>query len=552
METKKNTYRETLGEKPVLKLGYASMLHERWPINEDPEKCSSRESAYFLQLELENCSIPEHLQYENLEHLIPEKHLNRIKSIWESVLLSRKSLLETADVLKSHWSTVPVSSRGHKEVTQIVRNPPLSLQDEYRRTLRAVIYPTQDSDEKDKPGIDRLKAWQKVERHLRRGLFTDHKTFLVILRLYFEMLLESSPENNEYVIPKETYLGNGEQTVRREIALRNRYLRLIDSTHQSISAAKAAHHQQKKSSLRKFEDKPAAAHSTEITFNAIYDTVPYIIERTRLQLNPVMLGIVGPLHDLVEDTELDMDDVKEFMSRLTDIYDSSIDPYIESGFGTTRTEVKRQVLDLCGRSRTDKVGHCLRILSNNTDLSDREKRMVKTQNPAGTEKTREILKISQKEYSSWHIPKEKKQPESKTFKTFPREHNRQKITGFLTRMLAIASSTRKKKLQQVCLILKMEDRAHNIRTQEEMPVERRLDIARETVTRLLAWGMWDHDNKNYPLFNALPRLIDITLAEYLLIKKKFPTEITDHDTELIKLLQKWQAEVKRYPIPDKN
>jgi hypothetical protein len=61
--------------------------------------------------------------------------------------------------------------------------------------------------------------------------------------------------------------------------------------------------------------------------------------------------------------------------------------------------------------------------------------------------------------------------------------------------------------------------------------------------------MTEHDNGNYPLFNSLPRLIDITLEKYRELQSQNETPFAAEDLALIAELEQWQRKVKRHQNP---
>ncbi len=135
-----------------------------------------------------------------------------------------------------------------------------------------------------------------------------------------------------------------------------------------------------------------------------------------------------------------------------------------------------------------------------------------------------------------------------TLQLFPDtdHYDNYKLSAFLIRLNAIATSMPRK---QHALIVKLEDRANNLSTQDGMKPEKRLANLRATVTRLLPWCIYDHDNINYPLFNALPRCIDATIEEYKAFMEQYPdlTETCDH--QYLDHLNTWTVEVMRYEVP---
>jgi len=320
--------------------------------------------------------------------------------------------------------------------------------------------------------------------------------------------------------------------------------------HQSSAVAKTSHHEQKKARLRKTEKIPYVAHSIDVTLAAIQDVIPHVIEETRLELNTTLLVATGPVHDLVEDTNLNPGEVRATLKRIADKYDSRIDQDIESGFGIKRPDLKRKILDLIKPSLVQEIIRILRIASNNTVLNDKERKKGFIHNIAGREETRKRLSITKKDRKNWKKPLPRIQPQSATFQTFSPEYDedKKKLTDFLLRLNTLTTSG---KTKQQALIIKLEDRANNLKSIDKSDPEKQRSTLRATTSRLIAWCMLDHDIAKYPLFNALPRLIDITLEAYRTLQSNHPQIIEDRDTSCIEYLEEWEREVIRYEIPHK-
>ncbi len=418
------------------------------------------------------------------------------------------------------------------------------------------------------PISDELQTWRTTDKSLRRMTYETQKNYITALRLYLAMLLERSDDKKVYIFPKNHLLRN-------HLVHRLRALEIIHATHQGITAAKTTlhHGSTKKSRIRKTENKAAVEHMSNTTGNTIFDVFPYSTnESDKLTIDLVVLTVLTAIHDIVEDTDQDTEEIiQNYIKPFIDKYDSKLDPHIKSGFPErTRQEVKAKVLDLLGLRSEAKIKHSrrsalrslLRIISNNTELSrsqkPSQKRQVEAknailQNIAGFETTSEILKLTEEELGTWGIKPENLQtPSSKTFRTFPESthvYDKHKLTKFLIRLNTIAGQS--KKIQQTALIVKIEDRANNLESLEGFNPELRRNTIRTTVTRLIAWCMLDHDNVKYPLYNALPRLIDNTLTAYLRFEGQHPEKIDNLDRSYISQLEKWQSEVIRYETSDK-
>lgn len=372
-----------------------------------------------------------------------------------------------------------------------------------------------------------------------------------------KFLKDQTIEDPQYVLPKN-------HPKREEVATRNKHLRLIDARNQAIAVGKAAHHQQKKKRVRKTEQVPYLFHALDVADAMVMDIVPFDIHKeTRKAINVVLIGIIGPLHDIIEDTELDIDDlIDDFLKRIIDMYDSSLDPVIKSAFETDRQDLKVKILDLLKTDIKVRARKILRILSNNTDLTQEEKQTALKQNIAGIPGTVRALNFSKNKekitnseltedersiYAGFHEKAGKEHDKkvevgnpAKTFSKFPEDYDDYKLTTALIRLNVIGDA----KDRQLALITKMEDRANNILTIDDFEVEKQQSTLRSTVTRLISWAVNDHDRKNYPLYNALPRLIDNTLDAYYKFRHQNPGKMASIDNRCIVELINWQKECR--------
>ena len=525
-------------EAGILKLGYSTEFQQRCPINDDTRNCSSEERAYFFILEqMALGEMPNEFLFNKLEENIPEEHRGRMKEIWQMVWHHRMEMLLNTVMLRQWWDNAPrIYQKGVEHIMETTITP---LQERFRRAIKATIAHVPEYDGTSEP--TKLQAWKKGDRAFRKEVFSEHKNYIVALRLYCEMLLEKSADRKESVLPV-----NHES--RDSIMIWNRYLRVIDALHQSVAAAKGAHHRQKKRRLRKTEEVPYVKHSFDVTFNTLLDVVPYIIENRRLEHNPVIFALIGPIHDIVEDTKLSLRELNDFLKRLVDIYDSSIDSIIESGFGVEAEKIKSDKLDLMSDKLRTTLMHIIRILSNNTELTDAEKKQAAELSIAGLSKTANSVGVNYKTLCSWGISRKSVPKPKLTFQAYPEEYDDGKLTRFLLRMYAI---TKREKRRTQALIIKIEDKANNIETLPGLPpMQQRRDI-RACITRLIAWIMLDHDNENYPLYNSAPRLIDNTVEAYERLMSRHPDAIEEVDHEYLSTLQSWQRQVKMYIEPSK-
>ena len=367
------------------------------------------------------------------------------------------------------------------------------------------------------------------------------------------MLLEKPPRNDQSPSTESDWVLKlpYDSPIRHQIAAQNRKLRLIDATHQAISIAKAAHHLQHKGRMRKVGNVPYIYHPVTATYELYEDAIQYVIENNEAPpIDFVVISTACAFHDLLEDGEWDIDTIMEFLVTRADRYDSSLP--IESGFeDNTREKIKERVLNLCGTEAAYKIRSILHLVTKNekSPLTSEEKKVAAQRNIAGKKEVMRSTGISEREFNGFFSGKKTMadQPVSKTFKEFPQTHDNGKMTDFLIKLDA-ANNTKQKKAKEIAylsLMIKIKDRTHNVATLEGRPYDKQVETLRDTTTRLIAWCVLDHDQDDYPLYNTLPRLIDVTIAAYERIQgnPEGSKYLDEHDIQYLANLKKWQSEV---------
>lgn len=361
-------------------------------------------------------------------------------------------------------------------------------------------------------------------------------------------------------------------------------VRTINTAYQSIQMAKGAHHGQKKGRLRKYEKLPYASHTLRVTLASLMDVLPFAFDPSKQSLDPILIAAISPIHDTVEDTSYSLKDALELIISRADIYDTSIYPHIDLNFKKEGdpeaiSNFKERKVNLLKRPGILKTMEAiLRILTdsipenpteNKAPLNKGEIKAAIEQNLFGEEQTlfhlglisKEDLSLSEEEKQtkyrrikiSYGVSTQQKLVPSQTARAFPTDHDGGKLTRFLIRANAIASSDGKngKKAQdphkanrilQHALILKFNDRANNLLTKppetKEQVLSKRKDL-RNAIERLIAWAIYDYDNQNYPLYNSLPRLIHTCLTIYEYLAKSHSESLEEIDREYIKKLEIW-------------
>lgn len=619
-------------EKAILQCGYFSIMNERAPINQDPDNCFNEASAYLLYLEQLYSQIPNELQFQNIKDEIESPHKERITELWNKLVTHQSNLELTIAALKAKWKNPPknisqesarhmveefkmsipedfkaglqaiisipekaeppATTKWREKVTEAVRHNIKIVQANYsspRKLLKELkeqeikiptaqqiarkilekLEDTKTTEEKQ----EELRLWQKDEKSLRTSAFFAFKNYIMALRAYYVMLNEKSEDQSKSVLPLD-------HPERQRIAVRTRYLEIIDATHQALSATKAAIHELKGKRVRKTMNwVPSWAHAVSVTLETIKDVVPYSIEEEDMDIDLITLITSAAVHDLIEDTGYDTDYlIDEFLKRLMDMKDSSVAQAIKTGFpedyrkkaARIRTSQHQQEedydeeegensemilrlfqekLDLIGKNRKRWIRQVIRIVSNNTKLTAREARNALTSPLVDQVEIIQLFEIDEKDIRGWNIPRsETSRKQTKTFEEFPEEWDEGKLTKFLIRLNSITES---EKVRQIALLIKLEDRSDNISTIQGMKPEKRISTLRSTVTRLLAWCMLDHNQNQTSLFNAISSLIDITLNEYKKLQSETPEKMEKIDEICINQLEEWQRKVIRLEVPEK-
>lgn len=556
----------------ALKISYVSMLAKRYPFRNAEELNETDEEKLFYHLEKFAMEEVKYLNFPSLKEYIPEKHHDKLEHFWNYIKEFHGALLDSTEALESHRdpSNTPISAalgaaqlslplsgkeselpeEEAKELNEIAKLIRGKLPPHLRETTSLLI-DTSDS----------TKEWREIDKKNRFAMYESHRKFLKAWKDYIAMLLVKSPDGEEFVLPEKHF-------PRQHLIHKLVLLGFVSSTHQGMHATKTTIHNMKGEGgnrVRKTKLTASIDHSTETTFRAIYDVFPHIAKTPAVDMTTITS--VMATHDLIEETDQSPEEIiKNYLARFMDTYDTVLDPHIQSGFELSREQMKHKILNLLGMDslsfplkepRRNRIKRQLRIISNNTQLSRPNKEEgieedeIKNamENPiAGFETTRIILGLPIEEAQEYTPHKNKTSKTFKKFKEADHNHDNQKLTKFLIRMHAI---TKDEVERQEILIAKLEDRAYNIDTLEGMPLEKQLNTLRATTVRLIAWCMLDHDNKKYPLYNALPRLIDSTLNAYYRLRKQHPEEITEKDESYIAQLEKWKTKVIRFDTQQK-
>ncbi|PIR55460.1 hypothetical protein COU74_00795 [Candidatus Peregrinibacteria bacterium CG10_big_fil_rev_8_21_14_0_10_36_19] len=510
-------------EQQILKAGYHLLMREHAPIGESAEQCHSPENAYFFNLEKENLKVPESLHINRLLADIPTELHPQLKEIWENLQDVTQKYAEYLIALRETWENTPDVTNEKTEA--LLATTPYKMTAETKKTVLTLLEKSSSSRT--------VLSWQVSERGIRELIYKQSKKLITSLRLYYEFLLYHKDE--QYVLPQN-------HPERQKIADKNNYLRLIQIKHAATSIAKTGHHHQSHGKIRKNARLPYVLHTEDVSNMAIMDVIPFTLEG-KISFDFILLSIVTSLHDLEEDTDLTLEDIVNNYLNRADSYDGSIDPFIKLPFNednpNSRQEFKDKALNLIKKTTITNFKRVMRILSSTTQWTNQEKIAALKSSIGGKDLTVKLLTITPEEEKQWQNAKpvqEKKLP----FVMFPEEYDNSKMTKFLLRLNSMTTSN---KVRQMSLIVKAEDRAHNIATSDGFSPEKKKELFRETTTRLIAWCMTEHNLTEYPLYNALPRLIYTTIEKYEKLKREHPTVITEKDEQLINQLNLWYGEI---------
>ncbi len=573
-------------ENRLLAAGYMHMMLRRYPFEDPDSTFEHDEDAYVFDLEKEHLTLPEKLAFENIKDSIAPRFHERLQSLWELLVIQEDKHKKHAGRIKIKLQKAD-SALHDDEAEKILDLLPLKIREEFRTGMLAIV-----SDGKSDEDIGN---WQSEEKGLRRNFEDDSKRYIVLLRQYCEALLETYQAKNEegkevgekeYILPKD-------HSLRLQVVEKNRYLRLIDAIHRGLQISKTLHHNQKKGRLRKSGNLPYVIHGKDVTHSTVLDVIPYALAEHKSILAS-LIGIIGPIHDVIEDADVDLETLMKKIEDLVDKYDTNIESHIGSSFVKRedmkdgREEYKRNVLNIVKRNMRPMIKRIMRILSNNCKFSDKkELREGFTNSPASPEITLSAMGYGRKEMEEENKRLEaegktervtldeiqarglKKARElqvisgfkelgvkalspkpSETFTEFPEEEEKDdgKTTSAIVRLATLGD---KGEIEQTALILKLEDRANNVTTPVSTNPASQRRMLRTTVSRIIAWAMLDHDHAKMPLYNSLPRAIKNTMIAYEKLIASNPEVIEDLDHQYLARLKEWQTTAIRFTVPAK-
>ena len=545
------------------------MLRERSPIATASSECSSEESAWFLEFEKEYLGMPNHLRYPHLEEHIDEPYRPLVEQAWMDLVKKAFELRESVQCLKNKWERTPICAverflpRGGV-TDSLIDNYSIPVPQEHKNSISHTATPAF----KKVGNLSRLRNWQRDESGNREKFTSDHQDFMTALRIYYETLLETDKTGTKSILPLNSDL-------RKEVQHRNKMVRIINTAYICIQVAKGVHNEQSTGRLRKYEEVPYVMHSSRVTLASLMDTVPFMNPETDSTIDPILIAAVTPAHDAIEDAGVSLKRIVELLTSRTDVYDTSIK--IRSNFPDQQEELTGEDLleaktNLVKNPKIAKrIEALLRILTddnprdesaNKAPLSNAEIRKAIEQNLFGEEQTLFHLGLlSEKDLALGREEKQRaialtkqvygvnrsmrEQEMCSTGCPFPAGHDNGKLTRFLIRADAISAcasedEAEQRTLLQHALVIKFNDRAHNLLTKpsdtQEQVQSKREDL-RDTFSRLITYTIYEYDNTNYPLHNSLPRIVRTTLKVYKELAQSHPEMIEDIDREYIDKLE---------------
>ena len=575
----------------LAKVGYAGLMLERWPFNDDPNNCSSPESAYLLHLEKKILEeIPEYLDFKTIKHAMDSEHRDRIELFFEEVKKARQKLSDQIEVMQKHHQATPkVCLDPRAEVA--LQMSPTKIVERHRKVIIATIccpedeYPPlgnqaiasadnesvtpkkimaffqkallglgrSNEDRQNETYLRELKEyearnaqrkytkhWKTEDENQRRSLYERHKNYMTTLMIYLQMLdEESTKEEDLRDKTKKRQILPINNPHKQEIKKRIEELRTIMGYHAIVSLGKAVisglpPKEKEKSLIRKTTPEASMLHPVKVLLRGIRNRLAMPTDQD--PVNPVF---IEGSHDLSEDSRLSEREVSHTqLPRFTGCDDTTFDQKIHSGIpGRTREEFKKRALNLVDKATSNEILAALRILNNHTELTNNEKRRLIEISPSTRPAPYNPL-IKK-------VKKRKKAPAAPTLDKHTKEYDNRKVMNFIMRLFAIKATNMTKR---DTLNTKIQDRTDNIETLKGMELNARKACLRATASRLIPFIVHDYPNLDFamPLGNAPHELISATQKAYAEFKEDFPNEeFTEMDQKLMNSLESLQSTLEQ-------
>lgn len=563
--------------KKTLLAGYWEAMRRSPRLSDGLHEMETPENAIFWLIDDETQKIPNEIQWDQIKSKISGDHQTRIENIWEKILEHKRKLKATTHELKECWEKCPCEDAipDQAESMDILTKSQVTFQKKYANVLVAVMAEDPLSNERNFQILDQSKeipsltTWKTREKNARRAVFEAYKVWATTLEAYYLLLLEPPKEPNQspvLAVRDSKEASKNPKTDELKALIVDQALKLfaVDVTRQTTAIAKAQHHEQPTEPLRKIGAIPYFYHEIDTMRWVLFDVLPELKPRTLEEFVKArnficILIVVTGLHDLIEDTKTTVADIITLIDRLITKYDTRIDQKIESGFGRSSEELKKSLLDpFGGEVGREVIKNVLRIVSENIQLDPDEKRLAIKKKYLGKERTEELLEIKK---NIWDrilkalnnlLEKEASGGPSDEKKGLNKEEKRalDKIDKMLIKNSIFSDFT-----QAVTLIVKLEDRAHNIETIDGKKSDgeplyseyKQRAILRASMRLLKAASQFIEEVQLFEKFLSKPieRCVAVIIEKYTHLESPIKTTL---DEKNIKKLIEWN-EGKFRPRP---
>ncbi|MBP9718430.1 hypothetical protein KBD59_04000 [Candidatus Gracilibacteria bacterium] len=530
--------------------------------NQHEGEFTTFEAANFVRQQNKTLRVPSDLHFNALKSVVSPEFCDEIEQCWLIAVDSVRTWHTQKRMLNEKWKKPPAVL--DEQIDPALRNVATQIRERFRGVVRTIFArPKRKTGElpdfTNPTESPALELWINDEKNNRKGYQDAYNNMLAAFNNYFEKLLEVPPEGVEK--PPAVPLDDPR---RGHIILLNRQMKELRAADLGIGQAKGSHHKQPGKRMRNHNEDPKeppaayVTHEKEVVETLFTDVLQFSRKEPTLKgFKFVFTILLAALHDVGEDTKITIEYVQDLIENRVQYLDSSIASHARSSYEPHVTQdrfIKKRIHILSdepyGKGKNAKnvyqlLADALRALSKNSGLTEEEKNVAFKQNLFGRTKTRELLQTEKEPRQGISHDK----PTSETGKLFPESYDTE-VDCMLVKMNAIARDRLEDK--QAIFMVKLLDRSNNMKTCGFIKPEKQRKMLRATVTRLIAYGMMDWNHDAAPLYNTLPRLIDITHREY----ERFKSEETDGrknslwedaDEAILQQLRVWKCLVTRWP-----
>lgn len=389
-------------EDQLLQTGYFAQMVERYPFNHDRAVCRDNGSALLHWMEQYSLEIGDADTYAGIFNdevmALPVESIDSsdreyMSRLWAFVEAKEKELAGVVATMLIGYENGPPRPPSREALQLVQQNRFETIPLEFVRAVAAMIdhqvaAVRADSAGPDLPTPRRVGlsgligkskgsvsniGWKSDEASRRRNFIKVFKEYIVAYRLWHEMLIE-----NRKIAASETNPSSVERRFpmhtkdREERIIKNRYLRLIETTHDGVIVGQALHHPQPNGRMRTEQHVPYIYHPIAVTGFYLEDVIPFVIENLGNQFDYLLGAFAMPMHDVGEDTSQTVDQALQKLAQIVDTFDSSLDhdDFIKSRYGRTRDEIKKNMLRLLWSDRRKELRRILLTLSKFTILDN--------------------------------------------------------------------------------------------------------------------------------------------------------------------------------------